>query len=346
MPAPGEYNVALSPYFADGDSGTDQTTPIKDAIDDALDNGGGTVYIPSGYYNVNNTLLDSFSGSTFRGSNVTIRGDGPGEAGTAKGTTLMLSGNVATTSPIFKIHGSNFSTDRAHNFTLKELTLDGNGNSGRWIDLKMASNVRLDRVNMINTRSQGIYAVEWTESVVHDCYFDDVGKESGPSAGSIELAQKVSTDANAPPSQNLVFEGVRFANNRYYAFVARSGAQFLYFQGCSFLGHPAMDGGAPQYGTSNVRLEGVYVAGFTGCFFKKAGTYHLSCLDSSNLTITTCTFHEAWNYAVLLNNTSHCAITVNSFAKADGTSANGLSGSGGDINEIGSSTGSEIAKNL
>lgn len=232
MPAAGEYNVT---NYAN----------IKAAIDAALDNGGGTVYIPRGNYSVSGTLLDPVGTSGYRNTKVTIRGDAPTNAGANDGTRLSLSGNVATSTPIFKVHGSNFSTGRAVGFTLKDITLDGNSNSARWISFLMASNARLDRVYIANTRGNGIYAEEWTDSVVHDCSFFDVGDNSS-AFPSVDLVTKSSPQTGEDPAcQNVTFESVRFSFNRYYAVRLNAGTKFVYFLGCAWVGHSSMSDGEP-----------------------------------------------------------------------------------------------------
>jgi len=50
------YDVTQSPYSAAGDGSTDDTSAIQDAIDDANDAGGGTVYFPTGVYKITETI--------------------------------------------------------------------------------------------------------------------------------------------------------------------------------------------------------------------------------------------------------------------------------------------------
>jgi hypothetical protein len=74
------------------------------------------------------------------------------------------------TTPIFKAHGDDFDADRAVGFTLRDVTLDGNEKQETRISFLMASDERLERVNMKNLRGNGIYAEEWRDSVAHDCF--------------------------------------------------------------------------------------------------------------------------------------------------------------------------------
>jgi hypothetical protein len=355
MPTPpaGEYDVTASPYSAVRNSSTyaDQTSAIKQAIDDALDGGGGTVYIPNGYYTVSSTILDPIKASVYRGAKVTIRGDDPGIAGgTTDGTRLLLRAAVSTTTPIFKVHGNDFSTNRAVGFTLKDLTLDGGGYGARWISFLMASTARLDRVNFVNTLGNGIYGVEWTDSVVHDCWFDDVASATS-SLPTVDLVTKSSPATGEDPAcQNLRFEAVRFANHRYYAVYMEDGTKFIHFAGCSWFGNPSMTSGSPTYGAANVRIYNSYVANFAGCYFVKSGSQHISCAGSSNLCITTSSFHDAWNFGIYLDNTKYCMITGNSFATQAGGVGNGdptlIPPRGGNIHEVQSGLNNEISLNV
>ncbi len=71
----GYRGIACDPYSVEwygavGDGAVDDTASIPAALDAAAAAGGGVVYLPRGVYRITDTLLV--------GSNVTVRGDGPG----------------------------------------------------------------------------------------------------------------------------------------------------------------------------------------------------------------------------------------------------------------------------
>ena len=104
------YDVTDPAYGATPNSGSDQTSYIKAAIDAALTASGGaavqrggTVYIPNGYYKISGTLLDPIISSTWYNPKLTIRGDIPDITGTSgSGTRLILTAN--SSNPILKVY--------------------------------------------------------------------------------------------------------------------------------------------------------------------------------------------------------------------------------------------------
>lgn len=346
MPAPGEYDVTASPYNAVQNSDPTVTTAnIKKAIDAALDNGGGAVRIPSGNFNINGMLLNPVnSQSVWRNPRVTIRGDLPSPASATSyfGTKLTLTS--APLNPVFKVHG-NSSSQLATGFTLRDMTIAGAGFGGTIVSFLQATQTRLERVEIRNSRGVGIHGQEWTDSVCHDVSLDDVGDNSS-SLPSLHLANPGGTAASA--CANLRFEAVRFSNHRFYACQLASLTQYIYFLGCSWHGNPAMTSGVPTYPVANVRLDGVYVVSFSGCFFLRAGSHHISANNSTNLLLTTSALHDAWNYGVYLNSTSHVRINVNSFAKSDGSAGNGNPAASpkGNLGTNGTCTGLNLTRNV
>lgn len=177
---------------------------------------------------------------------------------------------------------------------------------------------------------------------------DDVGDNSS-SLPSLHLANPGGTSASA--CANLRFEAVRYSNNRFYACQLASLTQYIYFLGSSWQGNPAMTNSAPTYPFANVRLDGVYVVSFSGCYFLGAGSHHISANNSTNLLLTTSALHDAWNwnYGVYLNSTSQVRINVNSFAKGDGSVGNGnpaASSPKGNLGTNGTCIGLNLTRNV
>lgn len=336
MPLPtGEYNVRS--FNATG-NGTLQTTELQNAMNATRDF-GGTLYVPAGDYLVDNTVFDTVNTSgQFKNSNVIIRGDGPA-------TRIILDSGGAS-NPIFSIHGASAAT-RATWFTLKDMTLDGDGQSATWLNFVEASLVRMERVQIVNTLGTGIYARDWWDSVLHDVTFDDVGNNTTFSSSIALNATGSNVDA---ASNNIKFEAVRFLNNRYYSVRMNALTREIYFLGCTFQGRTDMASGAPVYSYENIRMDDAYAVSFTGCHFRNAGTYHIKATDSEGLVVANSSLEKAWFYGIQLNNTDNCCITNNNFATSTGGAANGdpsLSPTlRGNIDLSASSTGCKILRNL
>lgn len=81
-------NITDSPYNAVSDDDICDSNAIQDAIDDANDAGGGTVYIPIGVWDVNTPLQPR--------DNVTIAGEGPGSILNALGNCFYFNKTAGT----------------------------------------------------------------------------------------------------------------------------------------------------------------------------------------------------------------------------------------------------------
>jgi hypothetical protein len=357
-----EINVTDPPFNAVANDGSDQTAHIKMAIDaaqrasssgtaGAAAQRGGTVYIPSGEFHVSGSIYDTTYSldSTYYGDHaVTIRGDLPGLPGSdsagGTGTRLVLLNDVSTSTPIFKVFGNGSGVaNHTTGFQLRQIILDGNGKTGTWLSFLQASFTRLDHVRIVNTKGRGIYGQEWWGSTCHDVWFDNVGDNSV----TLPTMELVPTGGTGTECRNLRFEAVRFANHPYLACWLKSGTTHIYFLGCSWFGSTATNAdGSPLYPYSNMRLDGVYQCGVCGCDFTRSGSHHISATTgTAGLVAITSTFQDAWDYGISLNSSSFNIMTANSFAKSDGTAANGLNPAGGGNIAFAGSTGNVNLKN-
>ena len=158
------FDASEAPYSAVGD-GSDDTTPIQTALDDAATAGGGTVYLPGTGVNYSVTGLDI-------PGNVTLVGDGPGA------TTLKLLSSSDTN--IITIPFSPGRTDvRLANITL-DCNTAGNPSLAGGIAANNVTRLRINNVEVENvgTISQGIAVVDCTDVVVSDCSVHDTAATS------------------------------------------------------------------------------------------------------------------------------------------------------------------------
>lgn len=270
------YNVRSSPYNAYGNGTNNDTAAILAAMNACRDAGGGEVYLPAGKYVVQNTIFNSInSSSTFKNSSVTVRGDAP------NATSLFCDQNVQLTNPIFNVQGETGDGDRAAWFKLQDITLDGNNKSATWLNFYRASQVRLERVQILNTVGPGIYGEELWDSVFHDVLFDNVGVSGSP---ALELVSGPSTDANFS-SNNIKLEACQFVNNPNISVQLGQDAHAIYFLGCSFTGSSGVSYATVKINATTLSTgSNSGICSFSGCRFLNCGSYHINALYADGMT--------------------------------------------------------------
>lgn len=156
------YNV--KDFGAQGNGTTVDRNAIQDAIDAAWEAGGGDVYIPTGTYIVTGTPGDKSDGCIVIRDNVNVYGDGMGQT--------ILKVKDGWSGDITGIVRSEYNVE-THNYSLKNLTLDGNRDSttgkidGFYTgvkpeDTRADTNVMVDGVEILDCSGYGFDPHEQT----------------------------------------------------------------------------------------------------------------------------------------------------------------------------------------
>ena len=340
-------------FGAVGDGTTDDSDEIIAAVNACFPSGGaikgGEVYLPAGSYLVSKTVLSSLITvggiTTFRGSAITIKGDGP------QATKLIL--NAPNTVPIFDIKGANDGGGNfqlASWFTLQDLTLDGQNNTiPQWINFDHAVLARIERVQIINTKGNAIKGLQLWDSVFRNVLIDNVGdfrtvSGVGTLYPAVQLLSPVGDSSN-----NVKFEGVQFNNNQYISVDMGQDVHVIFFYGCSFKGNA-------NTGYTNVRFTGTSlpsnsIAGsgsFIGCQFLNSGTsYHINATYAKGLVISNSSFEASYLNAIYFSNCDRCLVSDSNFYNSAGNVTNGSGTTGTDLNvKQVSSTNITVQQNL
>ncbi|MEH1802647.1 MAG: right-handed parallel beta-helix repeat-containing protein [Nostoc sp.] len=159
------------------------TKIIQKAIDTVGQKGGGTIYIPKGYYQVapENLTVDSPSSIVINYNNITLLGDGIGKTIIeTRGSWSVINGQVVRGHGIM-IKGTNYSSQPRKNVTIKNLEIHGgitgftgdhgwpaNPKTGNGWDIthkgivldfdKYLDNITIDSVYVHDFRGEIIYA--------------------------------------------------------------------------------------------------------------------------------------------------------------------------------------------
>lgn len=248
----------------------DDIPDIQQAVD-SLAQTGGTIYIKAGLYTLNHGIhIDS--------SNIALSGE--------EGTIIRLAANV--NQPVILIGSDLESPARiVENIAIENLEIDGNKEyqnsetdpTRTWIrnngiDIRMARNVRLNRLDVCNARSGGI-VVSWDsryifidQSSLYNNYFDGIALyasefiqvsdffcyDNGAAGLSLDDNLKNVSFSNgtihgngdvgifARYSKDLMFSGLTISQNRSHGcFLShqsagtQTGVTRLFFSGCSFI---------------------------------------------------------------------------------------------------------------
>jgi hypothetical protein len=150
------FNVKSSPYNAQGDGTTDDTSAIQAAIDAAYTQGGGRVFLPRGIYSTGHLTIKT---------NVLMFGEG-------MGVTIIKLRNA--------INDNIIGGTAATNVSVRDMTLDSNrtnqtGPSGAGINLVLCDFARVINVESKETYRNGLSFAGCQNLVVERCYVHDTG---------------------------------------------------------------------------------------------------------------------------------------------------------------------------
>ena len=189
-------NVTDPKYGAKGDGISDDTAAIQTAIDEALEQDGGEVYLPQGIYRVTDTIK--------LGSNLMLRGAGMGL------TVIRMGNNIEPYSPT--LVGLPKYGPAYQNIHLADLTLDGTREKNKenkslhtWghnevqagLQLVCTRSTTLHRVHVTGHFLIGIVVSAWTDKTIAEvsisqCTIDNNG--IGGHYGGIAVAGATAND--------------------------------------------------------------------------------------------------------------------------------------------------------
>lgn len=127
--------VSVESYAALANDGKDDTKEIQNAINDSEKSGGGTIFLPSGVYDISKTIVIK--------KNITLQ--------LSNGTVLRMvkNLNVVQLKPTGQLIGGTINTQAVYNFTKSAIYLDGKDK----FTVKKPSIV--ENVNLIGKKQQG-----------------------------------------------------------------------------------------------------------------------------------------------------------------------------------------------
>lgn len=197
-------------YGAQGDNSTDDTTAVNSAIAALTAANGGTLYFPAGTYLL--TDLTAFTNV----QNVIIKGDG------RFATFLKYASNL--TADLFDFTSASGSFQR---FELRDLTIDGNSNTGVAVSIKRANKATIENVEFKDVDDYCINAYEWWDSAVINVKFQDCGNFAGSKA-NVRLRNTDATDSTTS-CNNLGFYDVQVENHLFRAFDIQDSSRKISF---------------------------------------------------------------------------------------------------------------------
>jgi hypothetical protein len=263
------------------------------------------------------------------------------DPGTGSGTAVSIKdihiseslyGAVPSLQTIFKITGTGTEgpgdpIKNAKFFRIKDMTLDGSmqfdtddgsvldgtKRPTQWFAFNRVSQIRMDDLQIVNTYGNGIYGTEWSDSVLHNVSFDNVGRAD-------TLTSAVGLAAYGTPSirtgcTNLKFEACRWEGSQYISCLLNEYAREIFFIGCKWHGkllgedgHPA-DLAVPQIQI----LANATGASFIGCRMANWSDTHLQATDAFNVLVSGSAISGADGYGIKLVGCNGCAIVGNGF---------------------------------
>lgn len=169
-------NAKASPYGALGDGSTDDYTALQAALN-AIPSSGGTLFIPAGNYIVGTTLEIPVDRP------VKIVGAG------MKSTRIKLKNAANTVVMDFAgaVPASYTNPDNFDYLTISDLTIDGNkanNTTGTYgLVISFADYFVLDRISVINCKSQGARLLNCDEGTILNSFFTVNGSGGGQDGG-------------------------------------------------------------------------------------------------------------------------------------------------------------------
>lgn len=174
MPMPNIIHAPFRPNFpsynAKFDGSTNDTAAFTAMFADITSQGFGEVILPSG-----RTVLTQ--DTLFVPSNCTIRGAGQ--------TSTILQRSGSGSGAVLNVSGTGPDGSAAlHcvNVTLADFQIDGNNGTGPNLRLFYSSNHNLERLFFNNNQGPGLQAVEWWDSDILSCLWQDVAGNTSATA--------------------------------------------------------------------------------------------------------------------------------------------------------------------
>jgi hypothetical protein len=150
-----EIVTNVKSFGAKGDGSSDDLVAIQSAIDYVKSQGGGTVYFPSGTYNISWTLVIDFHYINLKGNGIKTKI----VSTNTNGADCINIANGTTITPFFT--------------TISDLWIQGNGVNGHGIKVAYAYNVTIRDVYLNGHGGDGIYSLHGMNSVMERVRSDE-----------------------------------------------------------------------------------------------------------------------------------------------------------------------------
>jgi hypothetical protein len=189
---------AEAPFRGTGDlecDGTADEVEINSAIEQLARNGGGTVELSRGAFEISEPIVLQ--------SGVSLIGQGSGGPWITGATNIRRTGSFTMLS--IRGDGPGGGRSHVHGVRVRDLVLDGADQPGAGILAHYADTVVVERVRFGAIHGSAIQGVEWWDSTVNDCRFDFCGSRDGSGIPAVGLYQSLPEVPSSSNTNNIHF---------------------------------------------------------------------------------------------------------------------------------------------